>query len=180
MRKGLVVKIALSVVGLVGLFLIWYSLEYSKTFSFLETAEIADKLGNYHESLENLDKAKASIFICGLFDSNLKYRIDFNRGVALYRLNQIGNAQDAFIQALGTSDFSFKADIYYNLGHVQLYLRNYSKTTEYWIKALKANPDHSSAKYNLEWLQRNVSFETKRGSQVPKGLRGLSAPKFDS
>jgi tetratricopeptide (TPR) repeat protein len=74
----------------------------------------------------------------------------YNFGAALYKIKQYEQAANAFRRALDAKDAQLRAQAYYNLGNTHIQLNDLEGAVGAYKSALRLNPNHQNAKYNLE------------------------------
>ena len=126
--------------------------------------------GKYEEALKLYEEALL------LAPSNNRLRM--NRGSALYRLNNLDEAESSYLGSLSQTDKSTLADAHYNLGNI-LYRQGerleasgdpsahgkFSQALENYIQTLKLRPSDNDAKWNLQLAHQKV--ERLENQQCP-------------
>jgi len=74
----------------------------------------------------------------------------FNRGTALYKSEQMEEAQNEFIRALNDPNFTEKDKIYHNMGNIAYNSEDYAKALELYRRALIENQNNIDARKNFE------------------------------
>jgi len=132
------------------------------------TNKKANKLyskGKYGEALKLYDDA----LLLDPSDGRLK----MNSGSALYRLGELDEAENSYLDALPSlKDKKTRADAHYNLGNVQYKQGEtleaqgdaasargkYSQALENYINTLKMRPNDKDAKWNLQLAHQKVNL----------------------
>lgn len=102
--------------------------------------------GEFTEALRLFDEAKQK-----LPDSA---RVEFNRGVALYKLGRLEEAKAAFGRAAEVDTGELQGRDYYNLGNAWAGLHDDRQAIRAFRRALVLNPADEQARHNLEVLLR--------------------------
>ena len=76
------------------------------------------------------------------------------RGVAEYRAGRFRRALYAFIKGEGAEDL-------YNVGNAYARLHSWGGAKSAYVKALRLDPDHADAKFNLELIERAAAAEKR-------------------
>ena len=82
------------------------------------------------------------------------------RGVAEYRAGRYQRALEAFIQGKSANDL-------YNVGNAYARLRTWGGAKSAYLRALKLDPGHDDARFNLELIEKAEAIEKK----LEEGLR---------
>lgn len=99
-------------------------------------------------------------------------KLKMNRGSALYRLNNMEEAENSYLGSLSQTDKKTLADAHYNLGNIlysqgeqietagdpQAARAKYSQALENYIQTLKLRPNDADAKWNLQLAHRKVDL----------------------
>src|SRR5262249_7038875 len=117
-------------------------------------------------------------------------RLRFNAGAAAYRNGQFDEAAKRFDQALASPDLKLQERAYFNRGNTLYYLGaglpDPSKKSEVWQKAvgdfestLKLNPQDADAKFNLEYVKKQLEELKKQQQQKdqPNNIEPSEAAK---
>ncbi len=91
-------------------------------------------------------------------------RVQYNRGLALHKLNRNDEAKQALNQALEldrTGELAGK--IHYNLGNVAAAAGEKKQAITEYRAALRKNPDDQLARHNLEVMLKNLPPEESKG-----------------
>ncbi|MFO0594279.1 MAG: VWA domain-containing protein [Myxococcaceae bacterium] len=94
-------------------------------------------------------------------------RIQYNRGLALYKLNRNEEAAQAFQSALDLDrKGELAGNIHYNLGNVYAAQGDKQKAIAEYRAALRKNPDDPLARHNLEVLLKNLPPKQSKGGDA--------------
>jgi Ca-activated chloride channel family protein len=126
------------------------------------------KAGQYEEALNEYEKE--------LKKKGDDPRLHFNAGAAAYRNQQFTNAARYFHQATLSPDLNLQGSAYYNLGNTHYQLGgksiNPSEKTRHWEEALKhfdsslkLFPRDADAKFNHDFVQRQLEELRKQEQQ---------------
>jgi Ca-activated chloride channel family protein len=110
--------------------------------------------GKHKQALSNYDQAAKE-----LPDSA---GVQYNRGIALSRLNKLKEARTALIKGTTAADPALKQKSFYNLGNVQLKLKQPKQAVDAYRRALQLDPGHVASKWNLEIALRRLKEEQKK------------------
>lgn len=88
--------------------------------------------------------------------------IHYNRGVALHRLGQREAARQALLRATQGEDRALRAKSFYNLGDVLFDEKRFGEAAASFQQALRFDPQHRAAKWNLELALRRREQEKKK------------------
>jgi len=80
--------------------------------------------------------------------------LSYNRGLVRLAQGEPSEARRAFERATEAEDPEVRASAFYELGNVALDTEDYPSAVEAYIECLKARPEHSNAKWNLELAQK--------------------------
>ncbi len=118
------------------------------------------KAGKLKEALKHYDKAA----------SELPHEpgVHYNRGVALYSLGRYVDAREALLKATATQDRTLKARSFYNLGNALYKLKKYKEAALAYQRALRQEPSHQAAKWNLELALRQIEKKKKEKKKNKK------------
>ena len=98
--------------------------------------------------------------------------IKFNKGVALYKLGRMDEAEKSLLGALKTKNPVLKQRTFYNLGNTYYKMGKLDNAIKSYISALKLNPFDKEAKKNLEMClkqkKQNKSKNNKKEKQKQK------------
>jgi len=94
--------------------------------------------------------------------------IHFNRGVALHRLGQHEAARQALLRATQGADRALRAKSFYNLGDIDFEQKRFGEAATAFQQALRFDPAHRAAKWNLELALRRREQEQKKKEQQQK------------
>jgi tetratricopeptide (TPR) repeat protein len=91
--------------------------------------------------------------------------VDYNRGIALYRLGKYEEARKALLDATGAQDRSLRQQAFYNLGNALYQTKAYRDAADAYRRALRIDPADRAAKWNLELALRQIREEEKKKKQ---------------
>ena len=77
----------------------------------------------------------------------------FNRGTALYKMEEYDEALREFQIALNDRNFSDKDKIYHNMGNIAYQKNEYGDALELYKRALLENPENIDARKNYEFVR---------------------------
>jgi len=141
--------------------------------------------GKYDEALKLYEDA----LLLDPADNKLK----MNRGSALYRLNNMDEAESSYIGSLSQTDKKTLADAHYNLGNI-LYSQGehlvrdgdfstartkYSQALENYVQTLKIRPDDKDAKWNLQLAHNKVNLLENTECENPQNNENNKDDKDD-
>ena len=92
-------------------------------------------------------------------------RLAFSRGAINYKMGKYDEALAEFEKALATDDPKLRADVQYNMGNVKFKQEDYPAAIQKYIAALKLNPDHADAKFNLELARKRLKEQLDKNKQ---------------
>ena len=113
----------------------------------------------------------------GKYDSALSYYnraellspenplIKFNKGVALFKLGMMEEAEKSLLAGLQTDNPSLKQKAYYNLGNTYFKMGRLDDAIKSYISALRLNPFDREAKRNLEMCLKQKREQTSKNSK---------------
>lgn len=88
------------------------------------------------------------------------------QGNELYKEKKYPDAQRRFEQALrAAKDKNAQADAFFNLGNNFAAQNNWSATVDQYKQALKLNPEHKDAKYNLSYALKKMKEQQQQQNQ---------------
>ena len=94
---------------------------------------------------------------------------NFNLGDALYQQQQYETAAQQFAQTAQTSPYyTTKAQSYYNLGNALYKNNKIDECIEAYKNALRLNPNHAEAKYNLAYVQKKKQQDQQNKDEQNK------------
>ena len=111
----------------------------------------------FEEALEHYDKA--------LVERPSDPRVQYDRGLALYKLGRHEEAKAAFQAALDLDrSGELSAKVHYNLGNVAAAMGDKPQAIKEYRAALRKNPDDPLARHNLEVMLKNLPPKEQQGS----------------
>ncbi|MEM6289975.1 MAG: tetratricopeptide repeat protein [Myxococcota bacterium] len=120
----------------------WLAQMLASTDPDIDAGVTAYEAEDYEEALARFDAAKEQL--------GERPEVAFDRGLALLRLDKLDEARGAFERASEADDDPLRASAFYELGNLEFDAESYDVAIERYIEALKANPLHENAKWNLE------------------------------
>ncbi len=91
--------------------------------------------------------------------------LKFNIADAQYKKNKYEEALKEFESALTTDDATAQAKTYYNLGNTLYRMGKLPESILAYKESLKINPDDEDAKYNLEFVRRQLKDQSEKQQQ---------------
>lgn len=128
------------------------------------------KREKYEEAAQSYDQAREA--------RPSDVRANFNKGAALYKLQDWDRAKEEFQRSAVGNDANLNARSLYNLGNSFFQQKNYKEAAEAYKQSLKLNPYDEDAKENLKLALRMVQVQppqkqkSKDGDQKEKGNAG--------
>jgi len=101
-------------------------------------------------------------------DSEVVYDV----GSARYRLEDYEGAADAFSAAAATGDATLRSEALYNLGNTAYRAGRLDEAVERYKAALEADPDDADAKFNLEFVRREIERRKQEEQQQQDQQQG--------
>ena len=89
-------------------------------------------------------------------------------------------ARRAFERATEAEDAEVRASAFYEVGNVAFDAEDYRSAIEAYIECLKARPDHSNAKWNLELAQQRLKDQEEEDEQEDESSGGSDSGGSDS
>ncbi len=120
----------------------WLAEALASTDPDVDAGLAAYEAEDFEGALSHFDVAKGRL--------GERPEIAFDRGLTMLRLDKRDEARTAFERATEAEDDDLRASAYYELGNLELDAEAYDLAIERYIDALKANPLHANAKWNLE------------------------------
>jgi tetratricopeptide (TPR) repeat protein len=123
------------------------------TVAPVEKGNALMKQGKPKEALEQYDRAvKQQPDLAG---------VHYNRALALEKLGKLEPAREALLRSTQSNDPALKQKSFYNLGNVMYQLEQYEEAINAYQNALRINPKHEAAKWNLELALRRLEEKRK-------------------
>ncbi|RKZ14855.1 hypothetical protein DRQ17_07170 [bacterium] len=94
--------------------------------------------------------------------------IKFNKGVALYKLGRMDEAEKSLLGALKTKNPVLKQRTFYNLGNTYYKMGKLDNAIKSYISALKLNPFDKEAKKNLEMCLKQKKQNKSKNNKKEK------------
>ncbi len=91
--------------------------------------------------------------------------INFNMGAANYKKNKYEEAMKELEASLNTDDALAQSQAYYNIGNSLYRLGKLPESILAYQEALKLNPDDEDAKYNIEFVRRQLKDQSEKQQQ---------------
>lgn len=91
--------------------------------------------------------------------------VQYDRALALVRLGRLDEARKALLSASGGPDRTLKEKSFYNLGNVLHQMKRFQEAANAYQQALRLDPGHKAAKWNLELALRRAAQEKKKKDQ---------------
>ncbi len=91
--------------------------------------------------------------------------IQFNMGAANYKKNKYDEALKELESSLTTDDALAQSQAYYNMGNSLYRLGKLPESIMAYQQALKLNPDDEDAKYNIEFVRRQLKDQSEKQQQ---------------
>jgi Ca-activated chloride channel family protein len=113
--------------------------------------------GKYEEALEKYQAAQV--------ESPGDRRIMFNLGDAQYRLERHDKALPEYLRAAEDEDKPMSARSHYNAGNALYRAGRLEDAIGQYLKTLELDPDDEDAKYNLEFVRREIERREKQQQQ---------------
>ncbi len=120
----------------------WLAQALASTDPDIDAGVGAYEAEEFESALEFFDAAKDRL--------GERPEVGFDRGLALLRLDKLDEARRAFERATEAEDAALRASAFYELGNLDFDAESYAPAVERYTDALKANPLHANAKWNLE------------------------------
>jgi len=132
------------------------ALAQTVTGSVREGNELFSK-GHYEEALKRYQAAQV--------ESPADERLDFNIGDAQYRLGSYNDALSEFQLATQSSDSKVRARSHYNAGNALYRMGRLEEAVEQYLKTLEIDPNDEDARFNLEFVRREIERRQKDQQQ---------------
>ena len=120
----------------------WLAEALASTHGDIDTGVAAYRAGDSEAALQSYAAAEA--------DLGEQPEIHFNKGLALLAKDDKDGARKAFEHGTESEHAAVAASAEYELGNLELDAEAFEPAIERYIKCLKLQPDHASAKWNLE------------------------------
>ena len=92
----------------------------------------------------------------------------FNLGDAYYQKGNFQEAEKFFKRSSTANDQILQQSSWYNLGNTYVNLQQLDKALESYKKAIDLNPDDLDAKYNYEFIRKNMQQNQQQNQQQNK------------
>ncbi len=122
--------------------------------------------GKYEEALKEYKAAQVN--------SPDDERIMLNMGNAQYKLGHYDEALSGYAMSAGNADPKIRAQSYYNAGNSLYRIGKLEEAVDQYRKALENDPNDEDAKYNLEFVQREINrrMNEQQKRQQEQGKKG--------
>ena len=120
----------------------WLAQALASTDTDIDAGVEAYEASEFETALSHFDAARDRL--------GERPEIALDRGLALLRLEKPDEARTAFERATEAEDGALRASAFYELGNLDFDAESYEPAIARYIDALKANPLHANAKWNLE------------------------------
>jgi Ca-activated chloride channel family protein len=120
----------------------WLAEALASTHGDIDAGVAAYRAGDSEAALQSYAAAEA--------DLGEQPEIHFNKGLALLAKDDKEGARKAFEHGTESEHATVAASAEYELGNLELDAEAFDAAIERYIKCLKLQPDHASAKWNLE------------------------------
>lgn len=108
-------------------------------------------------------------------------RANFNQGDALYQLNELDKAKDAYTTAAKlTNNTDVQAKCFYNIGNVLYKQQKYEESAKAYKVSLKLNPKDADAKYNLMMALAKIVKDNSKPQEGPSEFAKQLKAKADA
>lgn len=135
----------------VGVFLVLVSgraASAESAFSALRQGNSLYADGKYQDALKKYQEAQV--------DSPADERVMFNLGNGQYKLDEYDHALSEYLKAAQSADPKLRAESHYNAGNTLYRMGKLEEAVNEYLEALKYKPDDEDAKYNLEFVRREI------------------------
>ena len=105
--------------------------------------------------------------------------IQYNLGIARYRLGEYQPARNALLKATGASDPDLKARALYNLGNALYKLEQFEDAADAYRRSLRVDPSRKAAKWNLELALKRIEEKKKKEDEKKKKKQSEKDKKPD-
>ncbi|MEJ2744542.1 MAG: VWA domain-containing protein, partial [bacterium] len=123
--------------------------------------------GEYEEALKNYSEA--------MTEAPEKPELYFNIGDALYKQSKFPEAIKLYEKTAAAGDVNYQSKVFYNIGNSKFQsgqagsdLAALKEAAACYVKALDLNPGDVDAKYNLEFVQREIKKIEEQQKQEQK------------
>jgi len=113
----------------------------------------AYEVGHLQEALDRFAAAQERL--------GERAEIHFDRGLALLGRGEEEEARQAFLHASEAEDASIRSSAHYQLGNMAFEKEDWDGAITSYVESLKAWPDHTNAKWNLELALKRKAEEEK-------------------
>jgi Ca-activated chloride channel homolog len=120
--------------------------------------------GNKNYSAEQYDEALNKYRDAQVHDPESAL-LKFNIGSAEYKKNKFDEALKEFQGSLSSKDVAMQSQAYYDMGNTLYRSKKLPESILAYQEALKLNPDDADAKYNLEFVRRQLKNQADKQQQ---------------
>jgi Ca-activated chloride channel family protein len=120
----------------------WLAQTLASTDADIDAGVAAYEAEDFEAALGHFDAAKERL--------GERPEVAFDRGLALLKLEKPEEARTAFERASEAEEDTLRASAHYELGNLEFDAEAYEAAIARYTDALKANPLHANAKWNLE------------------------------
>lgn len=97
-------------------------------------------------------------------DDSKKNMLDFNKGNADFRMNNLESAIGRYRNSMNSGDPEVQKKAFYNTGTSYMKMGKKREAAESFIKALQVDPSYEKAKKNLEYLLKDKPQDKQQNS----------------
>jgi Ca-activated chloride channel family protein len=146
---------------------------------FLETSQDTVKKGNEHFQNKRYQSALEAYRKVQIKNPDAP-EVLYDLGTALYKVDSLQESnQNLETAAKKAEDPMLKARAFYNNGNVQYRLGNFEGAIDSYKKAIALDPSDKDAKYNLEFLQKQMNKMDKKNQDQKKNDQKKDEQKKD-
>ncbi len=146
-----------SIIATIGMVLIGSSAFAETATGSVRAGNTLYQEGNYEEALKKYKAAQV--------ESPKDERIMFNLGAVQYKLGQYEEALAEHLRSAQAEDPGIGAQSHYNAGNALYRAGRLENAIEQYLQALEINPQDEDAKYNLEFVRREMERRKQQQQQ---------------
>lgn len=135
----------------------WALNPFEKNHPLVQQGIDAYEAGRFEEALQFFEEAKKTM--------PTSAPVEFNRGNALYKLNRLEEAKQAYENAGKWDKGELGANDHFNMGNTHARLGDDKAAIKSYRRALRANPKDAEARHNLEVLMRKLPPPSQQQGQ---------------